>query len=193
AGAHTDAVLRIDLGSLSTPDIAEEAIAPRLLLDSKPLLFTGETWKITPWHLMTDDSATITAFLQQVQDAQAITLDGGNQSISLLGLKAALLFIDAQQKRVGSETAWIEKGNDPPLSVPPAPPLKGVAIVNPTPTPLSQEERNDLLDYGNWRMNGLRCSLDPLRREVSVTALTDDKALLMIGCEAGAYNTVDLA
>lgn len=130
-------------------------------------------------------------FLQQVQDAQAITLDGGNQSISLLGLKAALLFIDAQQKRVGSETAWIEKGNDPPLSVPPAPPLKGVAIVNPTPTPLSQEERNDLLDYGNWRMNGLRCSLDPLRREVSVTALTDDKALLMIGCEAGAYNTVD--
>lgn len=193
AGAHTDAVLRIDLGSLSTPDIAEEAIAPRLLLDSKPLLFTGETWKITPWHLMTDEPATITAFLQQVQDAQAITLDGGNQSISLLGLKAALLFIDAQQKRVGSETAWIEKGNDPPLSVPPAPPLKGVAIVNPTPTPLSQEERNDLLDYGNWRMNGLRCSLDPLRREVSVTALTDDKALLMIGCEAGAYNTVDLA
>lgn len=26
-----------------------------------------------------------------------------------------------------------------------------------------------------------------------VTALTDDKALLMIGCEAGAYNTIDLA
>jgi hypothetical protein len=35
-----------------------------------------------------------------------------------------LLFIDAQQKRVGSETAWIKKGDDPPLSVPPAPALK---------------------------------------------------------------------
>ena len=58
-------------------------------------------------------------------------------------------------------------------------------MVNPTPTPLSLEERNDLLDYGNWRMNGLRCSLDPLRREVNVTALTDDKALMMISCEAG--------
>lgn len=34
-------------------------------------------------------------------------------------------------------------------------------------------------------MNGLRCSLDPLRREVNVTALTDDKALMMISCEAG--------
>lgn len=26
-----------------------------------------------------------------------------------------------------------------------------------------------------------------------MTALTDDKALLMIACEAGAYNTIDLA
>ena len=42
-------------------------------------------------------------------------------------------------------------------------------------------------------MNNTQCSLDPARREVRVTALTDDKALLMIGCEAGAYNTVDLA
>jgi hypothetical protein len=41
-------------------------------------------------------------------------------------------------------------------------------------------------------MNNSQCSLD-LRREVRVTALTDDKALLIIDCEAGAYNTVDLA
>ncbi len=120
-----------------------------------------------------------------IQEGKAITLRDGNQTISLSGLKAALLFIDAQQKRVGSETAWIKKGDEPPLSVPPAPALKEVAVVNPTPTPLSLEERNDLLDYGNWRMNGLRCSLDPLRREVNVTALTDDKALMMISCEAG--------
>ena len=113
--------------------------------------------------------------------------------ISLSGLKAALLFIDAQQKRVGSETAWIKKGDDPPLSVPPAPALKKVATVNPTPTPLSHAELNDLLDYGTGRMNSSQCSLDPNRREVRVTALTDEKALLIVSCEAGAYNTVDLA
>lgn len=28
---------------------------------------------------------------------------------------------------------------------------------------------------------------------MNVTALTDDKALMMISCEAGAYNTIDLA
>lgn len=65
--------------------------------------------------------------------------------------------------------------------------------MNPTPTPLTHNELNDLLDYGNWRMNHSQCSLDPNRREVRVTALTDDKALMIISCEAGAYNTVDLA
>lgn len=193
AGARTDAVLRIDLGGLTPPDANEADIAPRLLLDGKPLALDPQNWQITPWHLMTGDAATITSFLQTIQESRAITLSGGPQILSLEGLKAALLFIDSQQKRVGSETAWIEKGDDPPLSVPPAPALKGVAVINPTPTPLSDEERNDLLEYANWRMNGFRCSLDPMRREVRVTALTDDKTLMMIGCEAGAYNTIDLA
>jgi hypothetical protein len=193
AGAHTDAALRVDLGGRELPPAKEPAIAPRLRLDNAPLPLVAEQWRVTPWHLMTDNAAIITAFLQTIQESQAITLEGGKGMISLVGLKAALLFIDAQQKRVGSETAWIKKGDDPPLSVPPAPALKEVALVNPTPTPLTQEELNDLLDYGNWRMNNSQCSLDPMRREVRVTALTDDKALLMIDCEAGAYNTVELA
>lgn len=32
-----------------------------------------------------------------------------------------------------------------------------------------------------------------MRREVQISALTDDKALLIVNCEAGAYNTIDLA
>jgi len=193
AGAKTDASLRIDLGGLSAPPVKEPDIAPRLLLDNVPLKLTSQHWQLTPWHLKTDDTGTITTFLKTIQEGQALTLRGGKQTISLAGLKAALLFIDAQQKRVGSETAWIKKGDSPPLSVPPAPALKKVAVVNHTPTPLTHNELNDLLDYGNWRMNHSQCSLDPNRREVRVTALTDDKALMIISCEAGAYNTVDLA
>jgi len=193
AGAKTDASLRIDLGGLSAPPVKEPDIAPRLLLDKVPLKLTSQHWQLAPWHLKTDDTATITTFLKTIQEGQALTLRGGKQTISLAGLKAALLFIDAQQKRVGSETAWIKKGDSPPLSVPPAPALKKVAVVNPTPTPLTHNELNDLLDYGTWRMNHSQCSLDPNRREVRVTALTDDKALMIISCEAGAYNTVDLA
>lgn len=65
-------------------------------------------------------------------------------------------------------------------------------MVNLTSTLFLFEERNDLLDYGNWRMNGLRCSFDLLRREVNVIALIDDKALMMISCEVGVYNIIDL-
>lgn len=190
AGAHTDAQLRIELGGLVNPVAAVPAIEPRLLLDGKPLKLGGEHWKIQPKLLSTGDSVTIDAFLQQIQDAQAITLAKGVQVMSLQGLKAALLFIDAQQKRVGNETAWIRKGDEPPLSVPPAPPLKSVAKVSPAPTPLGRDEYNDLLDFATWRMNNVQCSLDPLRREVWVTALTDDKALIMTSCESGAYNTI---
>ncbi|WP_312690572.1 DUF1176 domain-containing protein [Kosakonia sp.] len=193
AGARTDATLRIDLGSKDTPPLKEPPIAPRLLLDGQPLPLAGEHWQITPWHLMTDNAGGIATFLNVIQEGKTITLQNGKGSLSLIGLKAALLFIDAQQKRVGSETAWIKKGDEPSLSVPPAPALKKVVQTNDMPAPLTHSQLNDLLDYANWRMNNSQCSLDPMRRQVRVTALTDDKALLIIDCEAGAYNTVELA
>lgn len=62
AGAHTDAVLRIERGGLKSPDASEGEIAPRLLLDGEPLALSGDKWRISPWLLVTDDTATITAF-----------------------------------------------------------------------------------------------------------------------------------
>ena len=190
AGAHNDSTLRIELGGPQNQLPKIPPIAPRLKIDGEALKLPGEHWQISPWLLSTSDGPTITAFLQHIQEGQKLTLSQGLQSVSLLGLKAALLFIDDRQKRVGSETAWIGKGDEPPLSVPPAPALKSVKKVNPTPLPFSREEFNELLDYGSGRMNTNQCSLDPLRQEVWVTPLTDDKALLMLSCESGAYNTI---
>ncbi|MBS6907487.1 MAG: DUF1176 domain-containing protein [Klebsiella sp.] len=170
AGAATSASLRIELGGVGNPVAALAPIAPRLRLDGKPLSLGDKHWQIADKLLKTDDSVTIDAFLQQVQDAQTMTLENGLQSISLQGLKAALLFIDNRQKRVGSETAWVGKGEEPPLSVPPAPALRSVARIDVAESPLS-----------------------PFRREVRVAALTDDRVLLMTSCEAGAYNTIWLA
>ena len=193
AGAATSASLRIELGGVGNPVAALAPIAPRLRLDGKPLSLGDKHWQIADKLLKTDDSVTIDTFLQQVQDAQTMTLENGLQSISLQGLKAALLFIDNRQKRVGSETAWVGKGEEPPLSVPPAPALRSVARIDVAQSPLSRDELNDLMDYGNERMNSSACSLDPFRREVRVAALTDDRVLLMTSCEAGAYNTIWLA
>lgn len=193
AGARADATLRIDYGGIDAPVTKEPPIAGRLLFDGQPLVLAGERWQITPWHLVTDNTDAITSFLKNIQEGQALTLRGSKGEVSLVGLKAALLFIDALQKRVGSETAWIKKGDSPSLSVPPAPALKKVATANVAPAPLTHQELNDLLDYGTWRMNNSQCSLDPMRRQVRVSALTDDKALLLIDCEAGAYNMVERA
>lgn len=193
AGAASSASLRIELGGPGNPVAALAPIAPRLQLDGKSLTLSDKHWQIADKLLKTDDSVTIDAFLQQVQNAQSLTLEKGLQTISLQGLKAALLFIDNRQKRVGSETAWVGKGEQPPLSVPPAPALQSVMNIASPPSPLSPEELNDLMDYGNERMNSSACSLDPFRREVRVAALADDKVLLMTSCEAGAYNTIWLA
>jgi hypothetical protein len=130
AGAVTDASLRIELGGIGNPVAALAPIAPRLLLDGKPLALTDKHWQVADKLINTGDSVTIDAFLQQVQEGRAITLVNGLQSVSLQGLKAALLFIDSHQKRVGSETAWVGKGEEPPLSVPPAPALRAVGKVD---------------------------------------------------------------
>lgn len=193
AGAVTDASLRIELGGTGNPVATLAPIAPRLLLDGKPLSLTDKRWHIEDKLIKTADSVTIDVFLQQVQEGKALSLANGLQTISLQGLKAALFFIDDRQKRVGSETAWVGKGEEPPLSVPPAPALRAVASAETAQSPLGREELNDLMDYGNERMTNSHCSLDPFRREIRVTALTDDKVLLMTSCESGAYNTVWLA
>lgn len=193
AGAHTDTSLRIELGGPENPLASLPAIAPRLLLDNQPLPIAGQHWTIIPWLLLTDDTQTIDAFLQIIQQGKQIHLRQGEQTISLQGLKAALLFIDAQQKRVGNESAWIGKGDERSRSVPPAPALNTVAIPDPTPTPLSDDEHKNLLNYATWRMNNSHCSLDLLLREVWVTALTDENALIIQSCESGAYNTFYLA
>ncbi|VTN30922.1 Protein of uncharacterised function (DUF1176) [Klebsiella pneumoniae] len=110
AGAVTDASLRIELGGTGNPVATLAPIAPRLLLDGKPLSLTDKRWHIEDKLIKTADSVTIDAFLQQVQEGKALSLANGLQTISLQGLKAALFFIDDRQKRVGSETAGSAKG-----------------------------------------------------------------------------------
>jgi hypothetical protein len=193
AGARNDVNLRIDLGNLESADVKVPPVEPRLRLDGEPIVLQQNEWNISPHHLMTNNPEAINGLLNAIGNGDKVTLADGAGVISLSGFKAALLFIDSQQKRTGSETAWIKKGDAPPLSVPPAPPLKEVTASMAAPGLLSHDELNDLLDYGTWRMNNSQCSLDPLRREVRVFPLTDDKALMLTSCEAGAYNVVYLA
>ncbi len=86
-----------------------------------------------------------------------------------------------------------EKGTNRRSAYPPAPALKEVVVVNPTPTPHSHSKTQRFAGLSKLADESSRCSLDPLGREVNVTALTDDKALMMISCEAGACHAIDFA
>ncbi|SQC40568.1 Protein of uncharacterised function (DUF1176) [Klebsiella pneumoniae] len=93
AGAVTDASLRIELGGTGNPVATLAPIAPRLLLDGKPLLLTDKRWHIEDKLIKTADSVTIDAFLQQVQEGKALSLANGLQTISLQGVESGLCFL----------------------------------------------------------------------------------------------------
>ncbi len=73
AGAVTDASLRIELGGIGNPVAALAPIALVFCLMVKPLALTDKHWLVADKLIKTGDSVTIDAFLQQVQEGQAIT------------------------------------------------------------------------------------------------------------------------
>jgi hypothetical protein len=107
-------------------------------------------------------------------------------TVSLAGSSAALLYMDEQQKRLGTETALVRPGTRPAAAVPP-PPLLPVVRMAPAP-------RGAPIKLGNARLKAIRlkagCGIDevggPIEEEIY--QLSPGKALLMLSCGSGAYN-----
>lgn len=194
AGVNDRPLLRIDYGSAYSGELPGGPLQDNLLLDQRRLRPDFKHWTVEPHHLATSNPIAIDEFLAQILDADAIQLTYNAQAtISLHGLKAALLLVDDVQGRVNGMSAWIKRGSRALWDVPPQPPLPQLPDMGAPPAALTREETSGLLDYGTWRLNSDACSLDPMRREVNVAPLTDSKALLMVSCEMGAYNVIDLA
>ncbi|PQK92552.1 DUF1176 domain-containing protein [Pantoea ananatis] len=192
AGSDDKPLLRIDYGSAYSGALPGPALQDNLLVDQRRLRPDFKHWTVEPHHLATSNPIAINEFLELTMDAKSLqlTFNAGPQ-ISLRGMKAALLFMDDVQGRVNSMSAWVRRGGRTGLPAAPAVPQLPPAMA--APAPLTRDETSGLIDYGTWRVNSDTCSLDPLRREVSVSPLTDKKALLLVSCEMGAYNVIDLA
>ncbi len=108
AGAVTDASLRIELGGTGNPVATLAPIAPRLLLDGKPLSLTDKRWhvKISSLNRRQRDDRCV---LQQVQEGSALAGQWPADHLPA-GVESGSVFIDDRQKRVGSETARVGKG-----------------------------------------------------------------------------------
>ncbi|WP_338557415.1 DUF1176 domain-containing protein [Erwinia sp. E_sp_B01_3] len=194
AGVSDRPLLRIDYGNRYTGELKGGPLKDNLLLDGQRLKPDLKHWEVEPHHLTTDNSISIDEFLAQVMDADNIQLlYKPSATLSLHGLKAALLLMDEVQGRVNNMSAWVKRGSRAAMDVPPEPAVPLITPPQTPPSPLTRDETTGLIDFGTWRVNTDECSLDPQRREVSVAPLSDDKALLLISCEMGAYNVIDLA
>ncbi|WP_158300890.1 DUF1176 domain-containing protein [Chromobacterium sp. ATCC 53434] len=124
-------------GRLSVADPDDGKIGALTLRVGK-LKWTG----ITPDQAFAPARAAL--LLAAMRDADAMTLDDGRRrwTLSLAGLKAALLKIDEIQGRIGTRGALARPGDKPESAVPPAP---TAPLVAPAATPAARPGDKALL------------------------------------------------
>ena len=150
------------------------------------------------WRL--EDPAAIARFLAAVRNAKRVTVGAGESqsSLSLNGLSATLLLIDDTQGRLGTQTAWLRVGPKPASAVPPAPAVPVLASAPKPGTPLTAAQAKALgAKLRKAQAQALRheeCDVDPANLPPDEAfALGAHEALVLLGCNMGAYNEGYLA
>lgn len=133
--------------------------------------------------------------LPALRDAHQLELrDAGGQAIgraSLAGLAAAMREMDAQQRRSGTVTALVDRGDRPAASVPAALALPEVRLRPPF------QDMSPELDEA--RITALRdaegCAIGEVGGpdEHAAFQLETGKTLILLACGSGAYNVTQIA
>ncbi|HEY7809462.1 MAG TPA: DUF1176 domain-containing protein [Allosphingosinicella sp.] len=134
-----------------------------------------------------DDMGGLLSVIRGADKIELLGSDGAVVgTVTLAGSSAALLYMDEQQKRLGTVTALMRPGTRPASAVPPPPPLP---VVQMAPAPSGAPMR-----LSDARLKAIRlkanCGIDevggPIEEEIY--QLSPGKALLMLSCGSGAYN-----
>ena len=194
AGPEGKSSVSIDYQRNSDEQMADAPVANRLQMNGKTLSFNHREWDISKKHLSTTNRLVVNEFIAAIREGSSIQLavkadpaQPVRPVISLKGIKAALLAIDAQQGRVGTKTAWINRGVKPASTVPPVPGTPVLPRFS-EPHALSETEISAITQNAATTIENNDCSLDPSEREVHIFALSNDKALMTVNCDMGAYN-----
>jgi hypothetical protein len=199
AGAEGRSSVTIDYshtGDEVSGDPVSAGVASHLSFNGKPLVFNRRGWDIAKKHLSTDNRPVVEDFIADIREGNSIQLMTHNDAsvhpaISLKGFKSALQAMDQQQSRTATRTAWGSRGNKPASQVPGVPEVPVLAHFSP-PTPLSEAEISAITQNVAASLDHNDCSLDPAEREVHLYALSDEKALMTVHCDMGAYNLFSL-
>jgi len=144
-----------------------------------------------PQGLMDQDR--VTKMIASALDGAFLTFDEkakDSERISLQGFKAAMLFIDEQQGRVGTTTAIVAKGDKPAASVPSARPLPLLPLKD-IPKAGSPDESIEkaIIDFHRQQAKRHDCSNLPAEEPsvLSSAPLERKGWLLEVDCWRAAY------
>ena len=179
--------------------------APWRTLDAQTLRLDGaRAGDITalPWRhasgeteaLHLDDPVAIARFIDLVRDGARLEA-GADRVLSLSGLSAALLFVDAQQQRLDSAGAWLRRGTRADSDVPAAPPLPDLPSPPAAPPALDPARAESLIRHVRATQAAVLDTQDcepaggayDIARYDTAVALDDSQALVLLGCYSGAY------
>jgi Protein of unknown function (DUF1176) len=132
------------------------------------------------------DVPALIAALRSAGSLEVRAADGKSLgTVSLKGASAALLYMDEQQRRVGTATALVRPGTRPAAAAvpPPLPVVVAPQISRARPQALSAAALRALrAKHG--------CAIDEVGGpdEVETAALSGSETLLLLACGSGAYN-----
>ncbi len=130
------------------------------------------------------DTAAVIGALRSAARVQLLGADGKSLgTVSLRGASAALLYMDEQQRRIGTATALVRRGTGAPALPPPLPVVTAPPVSSARPTMLSAAAVKALR-----RKHGCEIGEVGGPDEAESAALTAGETLLLLACGSGAYN-----
>jgi hypothetical protein len=131
------------------------------------------------------DGTALIAAMRTAAELELVGADGKTvKTISLAGATAALLYMDEQQKRIGTRSALIRPG---PASAVPPPPALPVVVAAPIPAGAAPT-------LSPARLKALRkqagCDIEEVGgpTENETVRISATHSLLLLSCGSGAYN-----
>ena len=186
--AWTTLSLRRGAGAGDRPVLVLDGIEARpatLLVDTHPLEARfGQSDE--GYTILADDAALIEALRSGLE----LEVRGADEAslgrISMRGARAAMLYMDEQQRRLDSVTALVRTGTRPENAMPEPPSLP---TVRRAPAPADQPLTLSAALVSNLRReNG--CTIDEVGGpdDVETVQIETAKTLILLSCGSGAYN-----
>lgn len=160
----------------------------------------GEGLRTENDGLVIEDRKAVAAVLAVMRSARKLEIISERQpagtevlaNISLVGAKAALLWIDERQQRIDTVTALVGRGRKPASAVP-APPALPAAVAErttdggPPPEALAEATRSEMIRQSADYCDEDRGGPDPDSNNMA--RLGRDLLLASVRCLSGAYNS----